>query len=159
MIALREVVPGDIPRLHEWRNDPRTRPMFRDTRPLEFESHRRFVEGYLDHGPLGYWLIVEASDIPVGTISLYHFSADGRECEFGRFVIAPEYRGSGYGRRALTLLMTFAASLGVNRITCEVLGSNEAALRLYGSLGFRPRSQDDSGERSFVLMEAELSGK
>ena len=159
VIALREIAAGDIPRLYEWRNDPRTRPMFRDTHPLEFESHCRLVEGYLDHGPRGYWLIVEASDMPVGTISLYHFSADGRECEFGRFIIATEHRGSGYGRRALALLMTFAASLGVNLLTCEVLSSNEAALRLYDSLGFRPSSHDDSGERSLVLMEAELSGK
>jgi RimJ/RimL family protein N-acetyltransferase len=158
VVALRRIAPGDIPRLYEWRNDPGTRRMFRDSRPLEFESHRRFVEGYLESGAPGYWLIVEAADIPVGTISLYDFSADGRECEFGRFIIAPGHRGSGYGRRTLALLMAFAASLGVKRIRCEVLASNEPALCLYGSLGFRSQGQDGSGERTFVLMETELSG-
>jgi len=157
VITLRAIGHGDIPLLYEWRNDPRTRPMFRDDTPLEFTAHSRFVLGYLESGDRAYWLIIEASHIPVGTIGLHRFSADGRGCEFGRFIVAPEYRGSGYGRRALALLMTLAASLGMRRISCEVLDSNTHALRLYSSLGFTAKGTSDCGPRSFILMEAELN--
>jgi dTDP-4-amino-4,6-dideoxygalactose transaminase/RimJ/RimL family protein N-acetyltransferase len=155
VIALREVANSDITRLYEWRNDPGTHPMFRDDRPLEFEAHSRFVRRYLESRDRVYWLIIEASEIPVGTISL-RLSADGRECEPGRLIIAPAYRGAGYGRRALALLMTFAVSLGVERLSCEVLSSNEHILRICRSLGFTTKGIDDSGQRGFVLMEAAL---
>lgn len=156
VILLRAIERGDISRLFEWRNDPRTRPMFRDDAPLDFDAHSRFVRECLASQDCTYWMIIEASRIPVGTISLHHFSADGWECEFGRFIISPEHRGSGYGRRALALLMTLAASLGVHRISCEVRRSNAQALRLYRSLGFRAQGTDDCAPRNFVLMEAEL---
>lgn len=158
-IALRAITGADTFRLYDWRNAPDTRPMFRDIRPLDFETHRRFVTKALEGEPRAYWFIVEASKVPVGTISLYNFSRDGRECEFGRFIIAAGYRGRGYGRRALARLMELARSLGVERVRCEVLASNEPALRLYASLGFCPKNEGRDGDRCFVLMEAELSPK
>jgi ribosomal-protein-alanine N-acetyltransferase len=158
-IALREITAADITLLHGWRNDAETRPMFRDDRPLHFDSHSRFVQRYFANAPGDYWWIVEASQVPIGTISLYRFSADRRACEFGRFIIGREHRGCGYGRRALALALSLARSLGVERISCEVLSSNERALRLYGSLGFTRKGIDDAGARRFVLMEAELNRK
>jgi RimJ/RimL family protein N-acetyltransferase len=158
-VTLRAITAADILRLYEWRNAPDTRPMFRDSRPLDFETHRRFVETVLEGESRAYWLIVEASNVPVGTISLYNFSRDGRECEFGRFVIAAGYRGRGYGRRALARLVELAQSVGLERVKCEVLASNKPALRLYASLGFCPKSEIRHGDRCFVLMEAELSPK
>jgi len=159
VIVLRDVTAGDTERLYEWRNDPQTRPMFRDSAPLDFEAHCRFVRSYLENQPRGAWLIVEAAGAAAGTISLYNFSADDRACEFGRFLIAPEHRGAGYGRRALALLLAWAASLGIAKVSCEVLDSNAPALRLYRSLGFTPAGRDDSGVRSFVMLETSLSGK
>jgi RimJ/RimL family protein N-acetyltransferase len=156
-IALREIAAADIALLYGWRNDAETRPMFRDDRPLDFDSHCRFVQQYFAGARDDYWWIVEASHVPIGTISLYRFSADRRACEFGRFIIGREHRGLGYGRRALALAMGMARSLGVERISCEVLSSNEQALRLYSSLGFTWKGIDNAGQRSFVLMEAELN--
>lgn len=153
-IALREITPDDIPLLYAWRNDPENRPMFRDDRPLNFDSHSRFVQRHFEDAPGDYWWIVEASGVPVGTISLYRFSAGRRVCEFGRFIISREHRGRGYGRRALMLAIGRARSLGVERISCEVLSSNEPALRLYNSLGFTTKGIDQAGQRSFVLLEA-----
>lgn len=157
VVSLRDVTAGDLERLFDWRNDPRTRPMFRHDAPLDFEAHGRFVRAYLENPPRGAWLIVEAAGSAVGAISLYNFSPDGRACEFGRFLIAPAHRGAGYGRRALTLLLAWAASLGVAKVSCEVLSSNAQALRLYRSLGFTVTGQADSGARSFVMLEARLS--
>ena len=156
-VTLREVAADDTALLYAWRNDAETRPMFRDDRLLEFESHSRFVQRHIAGPPGDYWWIVEAGRLPVGTISLYRFSADRKACEFGRFIIIPEHRGRGYGRRALSLAMSFARSRGVERMSCEVLSSNEPAVRLYSSLGFTLKGIDHSGPRSFVLMEAGLN--
>jgi len=131
--------------------------MFRDDRPLDFDCHTRFVQRYFEDAQGDYWWIVEALHVPIGTISLYRFRSDRRACEFGRFIIGREHRGCGYGRRALALAMGLAQSLGVERISCEVLSSNEPALRLYSSLGFTRKGVQHAGQRTFILMEAEMN--
>jgi len=157
VITLREVTLADTPLLYEWRNDPSTRSQFRDDQPLEYGSHGRFVRRCLETYPRPHWFIISTPEGPVGTICLYDFSADGKTCEFGRFIVARSHRGLGLGRRALILLMTYAASLGVARLCCEVLSSNEQALRLYRSLGFTATGVCDSGLREFTSMEAVLA--
>lgn len=159
VVTLRDISAADIALLYEWRNGAETRPMFRDDRPLELDSHSRFVRRHLEAPNGDYWWIIEVSRVPVGTISLYHFSADRRNCEFGRFIISPEHRGRGYGRRALALVMGMARSSGVERISCEVLSSNQGAVRLYDGLGFAAKGIDEAGPRSFILMEAGLNRK
>ena len=86
-------------------------------------------------------------------------NADRRTCEFGRFIIGREYRALGYGRRALALAMSVARSLGVERISCEVLSTNDCALRLYDRCGFTVKAIDQTGLRRFISMEAELNKK
>jgi len=157
VITLREITAADIQLLYRWRNDPENRPMFRDDRPLDYETHCRFVERYLSGEQQDWWWMVEAAGEPVGTICLYGFSGDRRMCEFGRFIIGREHRGAGHGRRALRLAMSFGRSRGVERMHCEVLSSNSGALRLYERLGFRAKGIGRAGSREFVLMEAELN--
>jgi ribosomal-protein-alanine N-acetyltransferase len=159
VIALRAIAAADISLLYEWRNDPRTRSMFRDDQPLNFDSHARFVQQFFENAQADYWWIVEAAHVPIGTISLYRFNADRRTCEFGRFIIGREYRALGYGRRALALAMSVARSLGVERISCEVLSTNDCALRLYDRCGFTVKAIDQTGLRRFISMEAELNKK
>lgn len=156
-VVLRDIAAADIALLYTWRNDAETRVMFCDDRPLDFDSHSRFVQRYLADPQGDHWWIVEAAGVPVGTICLFHFSDDRRSCEFGRFVIAPEHRGGGYGRLSLQLAMSYARSILVERMRCVVLSSNERALNLYRSLGFGVKGVEDSGPRRFVVMEAGLA--
>lgn len=159
VVTLRKITAGDIAVLFTWRNEAGTRPMFRDDRLLDFESHDGFVRRHLEDAHSDYWWMVEASGAPVGTICLFHFSPDGRECEFGRFIVSSAHRGCGYGRRALVVAMDFARSLGVERIACVALSSNQRAVQLYRSLGFAVKGSDGEDPRRFVLMEAGLTGR
>ena len=159
VINLREISANDIRLLYDWRNDPQSRPMFRDDRALDFDAHCGFLRRYFTGERGEYWWIAEVSGVPVGTICLYSFDTDRHTCEFGRFIIGREHRGAGYGRRALLLAMSVARSLGVERMVCEVLSSNESAIRLYDSLGFVEVGIDPAGPRRFILMEAELNQK
>lgn len=52
-------------------------------------------------------------------------------------VVAPHRRGQGHGRRLVRALMSWGGARGAERAYLHVRTDNEAALRLYGSLGFQ----------------------
>ncbi|MFL6232366.1 MAG: GNAT family N-acetyltransferase [Thermoanaerobaculia bacterium] len=149
MIRLREVTRADAADLYRWRMDPETRRQFHDTREVPYEAHLAYLDRHLAPANTDRWLIVEAAGEPVGAIALYDLSADGSEAEWGRFVIAPEHRGKGWGRRALELLIDHARELGLRRLRCEVLAGNAAAEELYRRLGFTETGSYQDGGRTF----------
>lgn len=51
-------------------------------------------------------------------------------------VLLPQYRGCGYARQALMLLMKFAFENGYNRLFLKVCAENVPAIKLYESLDF-----------------------
>jgi RimJ/RimL family protein N-acetyltransferase len=128
--------------------EPSTRAMFRRADPIPFAEHRAFVARYLQADCTDHWFVVEVEGRPVGAIALYDFSVDRTAAQWGRFVIAPEHRGNGWGRRALSLLLEHARACGVHRLGCDVLAGNAAAGSLYESLGFvEDGTYDLSGRR------------
>ncbi len=157
-IALRGIAAADIALLYEWRNDAETRPMFRDDGPLDFDSHTRFVQTYFDKALKDYWW--DCGSRPGARRDHQPLSLQRRRA---RLRIRPVHHRPRASRlrlrpaRAWVLAMGAARALGVERMSCEVLSSNDHALRLYGSSGFRRNGIDHAGQRSFVLMEAELS--
>ena len=155
-VRLREVTRADAQDLYRWRMDERSRPMFRSVDPVPFEAHRAFVERYFAEGNTDHWFVIEAAGVPVGTITLYHLSADGREAEWGRLVVDPDRRGRGYARRALALLIAHARAAGVRRLRCEVLESNAVAASLYTETGFRRTGVEEADGRRFVQLELAL---
>ena len=156
IVRLREVTRADAEDLYRWRMDERSRPMFRSVEKVPFEVHRAFMDRYFAEGNTDHWFVIEAAGRPVGTITLYHLSADGREGEWGRLVVDPERRGQGYGRRALALLIAHARAAGVRTLRCEVLESNAVAASLYEEAGFRPTGAVEVDGRRFVQLERAL---
>ena len=64
-------------------------------------------------------------------------NVDGERYGFVEFVVVDErYRGLGVGRALLEELITRLAMKGADEIYLEVDPKNEAAVRLYSSLGF-----------------------
>jgi len=51
--------------------------------------------------------------------------------------VVAAYRGQGLGRLLITAAINHAKTIGLTRIELEVYGSNEAAIRLYKSMGFQ----------------------
>jgi len=156
VVSLREISRSDAELLYEWRMDPSSRTMFRRTEVAPFDFHVSMVEQYLNSESPDRWFLVEADGKPAGTISLYNFTDAGRACEWGRFVIAPELRNLGRGRRALKLLMGYAQKTGIKQLKCDVLATNTVALNLYRDLGFTQTGLFEDGERVFLAMVADL---
>jgi RimJ/RimL family protein N-acetyltransferase len=156
VVRLREVTPADAERLYRWRMDERSRFMFRSTAEVPFAVHRQFMERYFSEGNHDRWFVIEAEGSPVGTITLYGFSADGSEAEWGRLVVDPGQRGHGYAGRALALLIAHARELGVRTLRCEVLEGNDVAAGLYTAAGFRTTGVDEAGGRRFLQLALPL---
>jgi RimJ/RimL family protein N-acetyltransferase len=155
-VALREVRREDAGDLYRWRMHPLSRFSFHDTDEVPYERHERFLEAYFAPTNRDAWFVIEVDGRPVGTISLYDPSPDGREAEWGRFVVAPEERGRGWGRRALSLLLEYARSARIRGLRCDVLASNEAPRALYRDLGFVETGVVTVRGRDFVTMRLEL---
>lgn len=152
VVRLREVTRDDAACLYRWRMDERSRPMFRSTAEVPFAVHQQFMERYFGEANRDRWFVIEAAGVPVGTITLYGFSADAREAEWGRLVVDPEQRGRGHASRALALVIAHARALGVRTLRCEVLEGNDVAAGLYRAAGFRPAATDEAGGRRFVQL-------
>ncbi len=155
-LRLSEVGAADAEDLYRWRMEPTARVMFRHADVVPFAVHQAFVDGYLRPDCADHWFVIEAEGRRVGAIALYGFSADRTEAEWGRFVIAPEHRGQGWGRRALRLLIDHARALGVRRLRCEVVAGNPRAEGLYRSLGFADEGAYELGGRRFLRLVANL---
>lgn len=154
VVTLREVRREDGEDLYRWRMDPASRFMFHSTELVPYERHLHFLQSYFAPGNTDAWFIIEAEGAAIGTISLYDISDDGSQAEWGRFVIAPEHRRRGFGRRALALLLDHARQAGVRRLGCDVLGSNDHVRRVYRRMGFVETGAIMVGGREFVTMTA-----
>jgi RimJ/RimL family protein N-acetyltransferase len=156
-VRLREVTPEDAADLYRWRMSPDTRVQFRLMDEVPFAEHQAYLARYFEPGNDDRWFIVEAGGEPVGAIALYAFSPDGAAAEWGRFVVSPEHRGRGWGRRSLRLLMDHARALGVRDLRCEVLAGNTVAEGLYHRLGFTETGSYEHGGRRFRRLAVRLA--
>jgi diamine N-acetyltransferase len=85
------------------------------------------------------WLILD-TDRPVGYIVLcfgYSLEWLGRDAFVDEFYLREEYRGRGWGRKAMAFLEQAAREFGVRALHLEVVEENTSALQLYSKLGFR----------------------
>ena len=156
VVSLRKVSEGDAEVLYRMRMDPHSRSMFRNTSVVPYELHQNFVRDYLQSGSRDCWFVITAGPKTIGTVALYNFENEGRTSEWGRFVISPEARKLGYGKRALRLLMQHARSLGVRTLHCEALATNFVAAKLYRDLGFVQTGLREYAGRSFLELTATL---
>jgi RimJ/RimL family protein N-acetyltransferase len=158
-VRLREVTLADAPELYRWRMDPTSRPMFRSTAPVPYETHLDFVARYFQAGNTDRWFVIEHQGAPVGSIVLYNLDTARGEAEWGRLVVDPERRARGHASRALALLVRHARDLGLRRLRCEVLAGNAHAEALYRETGFQETGVLDAGGRRFVQLALDLQAR
>ena len=154
-VSLRENSPTDSEMLYRGRMAPLSRSMFLNTEVIPYEAHESMIQKYFRADTKDCWFVIESAQKPVGTIALYNFEDHGRRSEWGRFVIAPESRGLGFGRRALRLFMEYAKTSG-RSLHSEVLSTNVVPLHLYRDLGFVEKAVREDGGRSFVELSVDL---
>lgn len=77
------------------------------------------------------------------------------EAQITNVAVMPEYRNLGIGRKMMKEIIQIAKSKGADAMTLEVRPSNDSALHLYKSLGFksvgRRRGYYEDGEDAEIM--------
>ena len=98
-----------------------------------------------------FWLY--ADDVPVGFGNLRHFLTDGLRKAGGNigYGIAPQYRGKGYGKELLRLLLIEAAKIGLEKVLITIHLDNIASQKVALANGGVITEKDE--ERVFIWIE------
>lgn len=137
-VILRAPRREDLPRIAEFRNDVEFELLGGGDPwwpvPLEALEGEFMQRRSTDDRP---WFAIEADGQYIGGCGLFHFDWAARTCEIGIGIGDPAYRGRGYGRDALTVLLEYAFRLrNLRRVWLTVHADNERALRCYRACGF-----------------------
>jgi RimJ/RimL family protein N-acetyltransferase len=120
-MEIRPATFNDAQRLFEWRNDPLTRAMFKNSDIVEWHSHVDWLTARLCRTNPNLF-IAEVSGRAVGT-----FRVDDGELSY---TIAPDDRGRGFGRE---MLVKVREMFGPMR--AEIYERNVASMKIAAHAG------------------------
>lgn len=139
-VYLRPLEPADLdgPYL-DWLNDAEvTRFLETGFTPTTPEMLRRYYESVTQHPDNVMLAIVDrASERHVGNVKLGPIHRIHRRADMGVMIGDRTVWGTGVGREAVALIVAYGFDrLNLHKVTLGVDADHEAAVRLYGNLGF-----------------------
>ena len=142
MVTLRKIEPQDLPFLYRWENDASVWSDGANHNPLSQQDLRDYIAAttgdlYRD-GQLR--LMINDQDLTVGCIDLFDLDIRNRRAAIGMY-IAPEYRGKGFGKEAVTALEEYAfRHLDIRLLYAVIATANNACTHVFRSLDYQPSS-------------------
>lgn len=135
---LRAIERSDLAAIARWRSAPEAYDWFYEYLPISEEQQRLWFEKQLGNPAEINWVVADAANAPVGTVSLYRIDLRNRKADWGRLVIGDAaWRGQGIGKEIEALVLQYAFDhLNLHKLCCEVLADNAAALTLHQKFGF-----------------------
>jgi ribosomal-protein-alanine N-acetyltransferase len=131
--------PRHVAEWRRWRTDPVT-CHFMSPPPHGIEESANQLASAMsdlaDRSGETYRWICEVDDIPVGHLSLNYVDWTQLSCEVG-YMMAPEMRRRGLGRRMVAAVLDLGFAAGLERIMAFICTDNPASIRLVERLGFR----------------------
>lgn len=161
-IYLRPIIKEDITFLNTWKNDEEVyKYLGGGFLPTSIDQQIKWLDSLIDtSGNNKRFIICEQRDKPVGMAGLYGINWIHRTSEIGIYVGDKNATGKGYGKEACILMENFARDyLNLRKIKLNVVGENNAALKMWESLGYKKIGEyiDErfiEGEyKNLVLME------
>jgi len=158
-ISLRLVTEGDARQIWLWANDPDAREASFSHARIPWEEHLEWYQRRLRDPLTTMYIVMDAAGTPVGVVRF-----QGGNTPDGAIVsltIAREYRGLGFGSRALRLATLKASrEKGTRRFIAFVRAGNGASLRTFMKAGFGYRGRvringEEAGELVLVLESRE----
>jgi len=137
---------SDSKQLWEWRNDPVTREMSRNSEWIPWELHRDwYVKTMQD--PNEVLLFADYHGKQMGTV---RFDVEKKHSAEVSININPEMRGNGLGRKLLGAACRYGFhKLGLKEIDAEIKEKNVASIHIFESVGFQFIEKCD-GIRKYV---------
>jgi RimJ/RimL family protein N-acetyltransferase len=136
----------------------RLRDWFEPPKSLQ-QMEQEFDSSLAEPDPEVVRMIIEAEGRVVGDIDLFHMDQRNRNALIGIGIWRPEDRCRGYGRDAMSALISWAfRHQNLHRIELSVEPENAVALRVYEKLGFvvegrrREHHYDDGCYRDELIM-------
>ncbi len=146
-VALRPITLSDTDDIVRWRNSDAVRLNMQDQHIITAEQHWNYYYSFIEKGIIIQYIIVVNSK-SIGTV--FYKKHNNTQVELGVFIGEEDYRSKGYGRYALTMILSEIRNKGVVKSILKVKKSNYNALGLYESIGFSYVRDIDDG---FVEME------
>jgi UDP-4-amino-4,6-dideoxy-N-acetyl-beta-L-altrosamine N-acetyltransferase len=135
--TLRPLELGDIVRVREWRNLPEIRQFMYTDHEISIPEHARWFGMAMSDDTKRYW-IIELEGEPVGLANLYDISTRHGTAYWAFYLADARVRGRGVGSVAERFVMREAFEvLGLEKLCCEVLATNEGVVRMHERYGFR----------------------
>ncbi len=137
IVRMREVIEDDRERLLAWRNSPEVAAYMYSDHPIARDEHDRWFDAIPGRRDRRYW-IIEVNDEPVGLVNLADIDKTHRRCAWAYYLASPNVRGLGVGSYVeFWAIEHVFKDLGLNKLWCEVLLSNEAVWKLHELYGFQ----------------------
>jgi RimJ/RimL family protein N-acetyltransferase len=163
---LRKPERGDVDALYVFKNDIEIALQLGGfTHGYSKDDLAKWVDYHSTASNEVFWIIADSTDRAVGHVGLYKIDHRIRSAEFAILLGDSTIQGKGLGRSCTRYMVQYGfQQLNLNRIALEVLESNERALRLYRSLGFREegrlrQAQFKNGKYIDVLLMSLLEGE
>ena len=135
-VTLRPLRPDDQDRLLAWRNAPEVSAYMYSDHAISPEEHARWFAGIAGDDRRDY-RIIEADGDPVGLANFYDIDRAQGRASWAFYLADPSVRGKGVGGVVEYLMIERAfGELGLRKLWCEVLASNEAVWKLHLKYGF-----------------------
>ncbi|MDQ7094844.1 GNAT family N-acetyltransferase [Desulfosporosinus sp. PR] len=99
-----------------------------------YQDSKSRIENCFNSETREQFLVVLGNKV-IGLVAVNHL--DGEEASIFGLGILPEYRGLGYGKELMELILEYLWNRGKTRLTLEVDSENERALNLYQGKGFK----------------------
>lgn len=138
-VVLRPIEPTDLGKLNQWKNDEEVyRYLGGGFLPVSMAIQERWMPSLMDTTGDTKRFMIEHLGAPVGMIGLYSISWVHQTCSLGIYIGEKDCRGKGIAKKAYFLLENYAYRyLHLRKVRADVVADNEAAVSMYGALGFR----------------------
>jgi RimJ/RimL family protein N-acetyltransferase len=140
-LRLRAIERADLPRFHEWLNDPEITDGLAIYLPLSMLEEEKWfdraMEGDEEQRPLAIEIPNGKEWLMIGNAGLLQLEWTNRCSEFGLFIGDKSRWDRGYGTETVQLMLRHAfQTLNLNRIYLRVHANNARARRSYEKAGF-----------------------
>ena len=155
LVTLRPLVADDADAMWAMANEPEGNDLTATTATFTFEQIRDWCASRADQDDRFDLAVVEnATGAVAGEVVLNEYVPTAESANFRIALRGPAWYGRGLGTEATKLIVDYGfATVGLQRITLEVLARNPRAQRAYEKAGFvRTGESVDDGE-TWVEME------
>jgi UDP-4-amino-4,6-dideoxy-N-acetyl-beta-L-altrosamine N-acetyltransferase len=136
-VSLRPLEPTDKDRLYAWRNTPEVAAFMYTDHQIGAEEHARWFAG-LAGNPRRDYRIIEVDGAPAGPANFSDIDHVQGRASWAYYLADPAVRGKGVGGYVEFLMIERAfGEMGLRKLWCEVLITNEPVWKLHQKFGFR----------------------